>query len=71
MTVNQMREYILKVYPGPSWKRKVAAMYDDQVIAVYYKFLESGKFDEKDKNKENSKPIYKCMLEQMSLFDIH
>ena len=42
--IDSMRNEIEKVYPGDSWKRKVALMDDNQVIAVYYKFLNSGKF---------------------------
>lgn len=44
MTVQQMRRDIAKVYDGASWKRRVENMPDDQVIAIYYKFLHSGKF---------------------------
>jgi hypothetical protein len=41
-----MRDAITTVYSGPKWKRKVANMDDNQVIAVYHKFLREGKFDE-------------------------
>lgn len=40
MTVQQMRDAILKVYDTESWKKKVANMYDDQVIAIYHNFVE-------------------------------
>ena len=42
--IDAMRNEIEKVYPGDRWKRKVAFMDDNQVIAVYYKFLNDGKF---------------------------
>ena len=42
MTVQQMRDAIVSVYDTSSWKKKVSNMYDDQVIAVYYKFAEKG-----------------------------
>lgn len=45
MTVRQMRDAIADVYPNNTWKYKVNAMPDCQVIAVYYKFKETGKFD--------------------------
>jgi hypothetical protein len=45
MVIDQMRNEIEKVYPGDSWKRKVALMDENQVIAVYYKFLHDGKFE--------------------------
>lgn len=47
MTVEQMRRAISEVYSGWGWKTKVARMYDDQVIAVYYNFQERGMFDKK------------------------
>ena len=53
MTVHEMRREISEVYPGEGWKIKVSKMPEDQVIAVYYKFLETQKFLKKtDKNKK-------------------
>lgn len=46
MSVQQMRAAIYDVYPGRKWKIKVQNMPDDQVVAVYYSFLEKGKFKE-------------------------
>ena len=43
MTVVQMREALLAVYPTEGWYKKVMAMHDNQIIAVYRKFLEKGK----------------------------
>ena len=45
MSAQQMRAAIYEVYPGRKWKEKVLNMDDAQVIAVYYSFLEKGKFD--------------------------
>ena len=39
MSVPDMRAAIAKVYPGQSWKYKVAKMSDQQVMAVYFSFL--------------------------------
>ena len=47
MTVNQMAAKIISVYPNEAWRRKVNLMSDNQIIAIYYKFLETGKFDQK------------------------
>lgn len=46
MEVSQMRAKIIKVYPGERWRNKVSKMSDDQVIAIYHRFLYSGKFKE-------------------------
>lgn len=47
MTVEQMRDKIAEVYGSFKWKDRVARMYDDQVIAVYYNFVERGMFEKK------------------------
>lgn len=39
----EMREAILKVYPkSESWKKKVAKMSDNQVLAIYMRFIREG-----------------------------
>lgn len=43
MSVNDMRIAVGKAYPGKNWIKKVMAMSDEQVIAVYKSFVESGK----------------------------
>lgn len=58
MTVDAMRSYILQMYPGESWKRKVYNMRDSQVMAVYFSF--------KNKNKE---PIKGSNEKQITIFD--
>lgn len=42
-----MRQRVADAYDGLSWKEKVERMPDYQVVAIYYKFLKDGKFDEK------------------------
>lgn len=82
MTVDQMRAAITDVYPGRKWQKKVEKMHDDQVIAVYHKFLGSGKFNEKPEKKvkrKTSDPIRETRKqqrkfeayrgEQISIFD--
>lgn len=44
--VECMREDIAKVYSSISWRDKVKYMRDDQVRAIYYDFLERGKFNQ-------------------------
>jgi len=34
-----MRSVISQAYPGPGWKKKVAAMSDEQLVAVYYRLV--------------------------------
>ena len=45
MYVEQMRKALEDVYPVDRWLHKVSRMSDEQVMAVYYRFLYSGKFD--------------------------
>lgn len=42
--VEEMRHDISKVYLSSGWKKKVANMPEKQVMAIYYNFLETGKF---------------------------
>ena len=48
MTTNEKRAAIARVYSSESWQEKVAKMSDNQVIAIYRKFLADGKFDKHD-----------------------
>ncbi len=43
MKTEQMRHEISKVYKGAGWQKKVEKMNENQVIAIYYKFLANGK----------------------------
>lgn len=61
MGIDQMRNEIEKVYPYDGWKRKVALMDENQVIAVYHKFLHDGKFD--------PEPVYKGPKAHQITFD--
>lgn len=63
-----MREMIRDAYPGPAWKDRVSRMPDDQVIAVYYNFLRSGKFNPKPYADTKTK-LPKTEYRQMTLFD--
>ena len=37
MTISQMRAEVAKLYSGDGWRRKVAAMPDGQILAIYQK----------------------------------
>lgn len=67
MTVYEMKCAIRKVYNTNSWRRKVDAMYDDQVIAIYCKFQEEGKLDKVLRN-ERPKPPEQYV--QMTIFEL-
>ena len=49
LTIADMRETISKVYSTKTWPYRVSIMPDSQVIAIYYSFLERGKFDAPEK----------------------
>ena len=46
MNVHQMRAEISKMYPG-TWPERVKRMSAKQVIAIYYRFLEQGVFQQR------------------------
>ena len=78
MTIQQMKDAIVVVYDTASWKKKVANMYDDQVIAIYHNFLERGILDKvmrKEKPKvnvmvERSSTYTEPKSQQMTIFDL-
>lgn len=46
LTTNEMRAAITSAYSSPGWAKKVQAMPENRVIAVYYDFLKRGVFDQ-------------------------
>ena len=73
MTVQQMRDAIAKVYKTESWQKKVSAMYDDQVIAIYWDFYNRGILDKVMKNERPGyaeKKRQEKQYQQMSIFDL-
>jgi hypothetical protein len=67
MTIQEMRNAISDAYDGERWKAKVACMYEDQVIAIYFNFLERGVF-----NKPKNQPVTMDspqIVQQLSIFD--
>ena len=70
MTVENMKTEISHVYDTRSWQKKVDEMYDDQVIAIYYKFLKEGKLNKvlrKEKSQPHTVPI---KFEQLDIFSL-
>lgn len=65
MTVDQMREKIIHVYAGPTWRFSVQGMEDRQVIAIYKHMCEDGVFDKPKKKKTNT-----LHEEQLTIFDL-
>lgn len=43
MTTDEMRNLVASVYPGQKWKDKVMNMSDNQVVAIYWQFVQKGK----------------------------
>ena len=70
MTVREMRHAISKVYPGKSWKEKVADMPEDQVVAVYFNFEARNMFNKKIEPPRKKKPIFKAYVGEQLSFDI-
>lgn len=52
MDVRNMREHILKMYPGERWKDKVARMPDSQVMAIYFSMKKKGQQPIKENKRE-------------------
>ena len=46
MNVHQIRAEISKMYPG-TWPERIKRMAAKQVIAIYYRFLEQGVFQQR------------------------
>lgn len=58
MDISAMRDYILKMYPGPKWTEKVAHMRDNQVIAIYFSMKKKGQKPVKNKPNPRQATIY-------------
>jgi len=43
MKVEQMREQLIHVYSGPTWRMRVLGMENRQVIAIYKSMQEEGR----------------------------
>ncbi len=43
MTTEMMRKYVMEVYPGKAWEKRVRHMPEPQVKAIYFRFVKEGK----------------------------
>lgn len=41
MSIEQMRNEVIKLYPGRGWQIRVLAMTDAQILAIYNKSVKS------------------------------
>ena len=64
--INKMRNNLYSSYPGDLWKRKVNAMPDDQVIAIWHRMNTKGEFE----NGKQKQVVTDPEAIQLSLFDI-
>lgn len=42
MSIEQMRNEVMKLYPGRGWQSRVLAMTDAQIFAIYNKSVNKG-----------------------------
>ena len=57
MTIENMREHILKQYPGAKWHTKVLCMKDEQVLAIYSRMIQNqGTLRRKPPQQEKAPP---------------
>jgi hypothetical protein len=38
----ERREYVASMYDGPRWKARVASMSNNQITAIYLRFIKDG-----------------------------
>lgn len=66
MTIASMRKAISRVYNSPRWFNRVAKMPDNQVIAIYYSFLEQGRFNRVDPKAISKEPHQITIFEYLN-----
>ena len=47
MKIDQMRDELIKAYPGPGWRMRVMEMGDRQVFAIYRSMQRTGRLRKK------------------------
>ena len=57
MTIENMRDHILKQYPGAKWHVKVLAMSDNQVLAIYSRLQKQGTLHRKPPQPKEVPPV--------------
>ena len=56
MSIEQMREEILRVYHEDGWRYKVLEMSDNQVAAIYKRMLSNGQLKKDPEKKHDLTP---------------
>lgn len=54
--IEQKREYVIGLYPGPKWRKRVNKMSDQQVTAIYLR-KKQGEATLKKEEKSNGEPL--------------
>jgi hypothetical protein len=57
ITIDDARYIIGNVYDTKTWKQRVRTMPDNQVLAIYYSFLEKGKFNKPKIHNSAREPV--------------
>lgn len=57
LSVKQMRDEILRVYPEDGWRYRVLEMSDAQVAAIYKRMLNNGQLKKDPEKKPEVKPV--------------
>ena len=65
-----IRERVASAYPGASWQYRVYhQMKDNQILALYFKFMQDGTFDKAKERKKIAKANEKEEAKQITIFD--
>lgn len=67
MTIDQMRNALVRVYPGPKWKSRVQAMDTRQVVAIYKNMERTDRLTGRNQLKREPGIKY---CEQMTIWDL-
>lgn len=69
MTTVQMRKQISDIYNTPNWKKRVACMSEGQVIAIFFRFVNTNKFSNKPEPIKMAQEEPTEQIHQMTLFE--
>lgn len=68
MTIDQMRDELIKVYSGPAWRMRVMGMGDRQVFAIYQDMKRKNRFGKK--SQENKTKLKEDGGVQLNIWDL-
>ena len=70
VSLQTMKDKVASAYSGASWQYKVYhQMRDNQIVALYFKFLQDGTFDRQKQRKKVERENEKNSGHQMNIFD--